>query len=266
MSLLAVRLIIPSVAAIAAPPRIREDGVAAQATIPFLNASISAAVTFTMTGLLTGPPTASRSGTPPRAPADATCWPDCACFLPAVLSSASPFFVGSPAFLSSSFFSRPSSCRRSRVRTRPTLHCDLGDRLHVVGDVLVVARRNRRRARQFLALDLLLDGRDAVLDRRMRREHAVLVGAATGSARRASSGPPPVRWRVAQLAGELNTDFVGLSRPGGELVVEEVVAQPLGGFGDQVVGRRPSSGGARRNHLALLDEADGMLGGHVRDS
>ena len=53
-----------------------------QAAIPFLNASSSAAVIFTASGFLLGPPLASRSGTPPRAPADAVCCEACVCLPP----------------------------------------------------------------------------------------------------------------------------------------------------------------------------------------
>ena len=78
--------------------------------MPFLNASISAGVIVDVTWFGFAPPLASRSGTPPRAPADATACVDCFCSLDDVLSlpNRPPFFFGSSFFslalLSLSFF------------------------------------------------------------------------------------------------------------------------------------------------------------------
>ncbi len=80
------------------------------AAIPFLNASSSAVVTLMPSGVLLVPPLASRSGKPPRAPADATVWLDCFCSLDEVLNlpSRPPFYFGSSFFASLSL-SPPAS-------------------------------------------------------------------------------------------------------------------------------------------------------------
>src|SRR5205814_8261452 len=83
-------------------------GMARQPTIPFLKDSSSAAVTLMVSGFLFEPPTASRSGTPPRAPADAVCCDAAVCLPPPMPLSPKRPFLGSSflssAFLSSSFF------------------------------------------------------------------------------------------------------------------------------------------------------------------
>ena len=94
-----------------------------QAAIPFLNASSSAGVTFTAAGSCSGPPLASRSGTPPRAPADAGLLLDCVCLL-AGDAAQQPNRLLLGLFLSSRPPScrRPSSCRRRRGRRRLRRH------------------------------------------------------------------------------------------------------------------------------------------------
>ena len=145
--------------------------------MPFLNASSSAAVTGVETGDGLVPPLASRSGKPPRAPAEATVWLDCFCSLDDVLNLPRRplfFFGSSLGGAGFSFFFSPPASPADAV----DVHRDLRDRLGFEVDHLRVARFSLGRRGQLLGRDLLFELGDAILGRRVRREHAVALLAA----------------------------------------------------------------------------------------
>ena len=128
---------------------IRDSG---DQAIPFWNSAMSLWPIFTGTRFLFGPPTASRSGLTPRAPAEATVCDCCACVPPPGLSLPNrppPFFGSSFLALPSSRRRRSSSPRRRVEAARPFRdRRESARRLGVERDVLRVARlHGRRRAR-----------------------------------------------------------------------------------------------------------------------
>ncbi len=113
---------IASVAASAATPSIKCPRCCRDIrryAIPFLNSATSAGVTGMVSLFGFEPPLASRSGTPPRAPAEATVWLDCFCSLGEVvnLPRRPPFFFGS-SFLGSSFLAVSVFAASPPVRPR----------------------------------------------------------------------------------------------------------------------------------------------------
>ena len=93
--------------------------------IPFWNSAMSFGPILTGTRFLFGPPTASRSGLTPRAPAEATVCDCCACEPPPGFSLlnmpplffGSSFFSASAVFVSAGFFSSPPASPREPSAT-----------------------------------------------------------------------------------------------------------------------------------------------------
>ena len=189
--------------------------------MPFWNSAMSLGPIFTVTRFLLGPPTASRSGLTPRAPADATVCDCCACEPPPgrKLAEHAAAFFGS-----SSFFFGASCVGGLLVVGRLLLAPAAGEaartfgnrrdgarRLGVEGDVLGVARLHRRRRRQLLLSDRL---------RRCSSRRSFISGCEANnpfgsfaSLLRSASLVSALREagrRIADLVGELHALVVGL--------------------------------------------------------
>ena len=135
--------------------------------MPFLNSAMSFGPIFTGTRFLFGPPTASRSGLTPRAPADATVCDCCACEPP----PGSKLAEHAAALLRLLFLLLP---RRGRLLVGLLLIATAGEAARPFGnrrqragwlgverDVLGVARLNGRRRGELLLANRLVDVRRA---------------------------------------------------------------------------------------------------------
>ena len=192
------------------------------ASLPsFRKASMSARETLTLTTPGFGPPLASTSGSSPRAPPEATVWPDFFSPPPRLLARPprpKPFFLGFSsagggvlllsfgrvvALLGAAGAARRQARRAGRDRR------DLRLRHRLVADELLVARLERHRAG---ALLLLLRGElvEPLLHRRVRGEQAALLaGVLVAIGQALQERAQPVRL-VAGLGGEAEAVVIGL--------------------------------------------------------
>ena len=184
---------------------------------PSGTSSMSARVTLTLTTPGFGPPLASTSGSSPRAPPEATVWPDFFSPPPRLLARPprpKPFFLG---FSSAGggvllrvlvgvvgLLGAAGAARRQARRARRDRR-DLRLRHRLVADELLVARFERHRAG---ALLLLLRGElvEPLLHRRVRGEQAALLaGVLVAIGQPLQERAQPVRL-VAGLGGEAEAD------------------------------------------------------------
>ncbi len=252
------------------------------ASLPsFRNASMSARVRLTLTRPGFGPPLASTSGSSPRAPPEATVWPDFFSPPPRLLARLprpKPFFLGFSSAGAASFFAslsassvflallelpdaRPDDARRDRR--------DLRLRHRLVADELLVARFERHRAG---ALLLLLRGElvQPLLHRRVRGEQAALLaGVLVAIGQPLQERAQPVRL-IAGLGGEAEAVLIGLQL----LAAPEALQRDVGDLTDERArdavalaarrGRRVDEAGLRqRLDGVVLDDVDQLVAEHA---